>query len=138
HDASPVSFYMTPPSELPLPRPAAQVRHRAASFKLSSAEDRTTRTLSAAQTQSGRGLSAMASVTCRVQFLEDSDPFICTNFPEPRRPPTVTLEEDQPLSEQITVIHKLLGAPLKVGQTPNRTRTELRLILESEMMWFCA
>ncbi|XP_047219368.1 FH1/FH2 domain-containing protein 1 isoform X3 [Girardinichthys multiradiatus] len=55
----------------------------------------------------------MASVTCRVQFLEDSDPFICTNFPEPRRPPTVTLEEDQPLSEQITVIHKLLGAPLK-------------------------
>uniref|UniRef100_A0A087X3P8 Formin homology 2 domain containing 1 n=1 Tax=Poecilia formosa TaxID=48698 RepID=A0A087X3P8_POEFO len=56
----------------------------------------------------------MASVTCRVQYLEDSDPFICTNFPEPRRPPTVSLEEDQPLSEQISGIHKLLGAPLKL------------------------
>uniref|UniRef100_M4AC14 Formin homology 2 domain containing 1 n=1 Tax=Xiphophorus maculatus TaxID=8083 RepID=M4AC14_XIPMA len=56
----------------------------------------------------------MDSVTCRVQYLEDSDPFICTNFPEPRRPPTVSLEEDQPLSEQISGIHKLLGAPLKL------------------------
>ncbi|KAM4744737.1 FH1/FH2 domain-containing protein 1 isoform 2-T2 [Anableps anableps] len=56
----------------------------------------------------------MASVTCRVQYLEDSDPFICTNFPEPRRPPTVSVEEDQPLSEQISGIHKLLGAPLKL------------------------
>ncbi|XP_043959211.1 FH1/FH2 domain-containing protein 1 isoform X2 [Gambusia affinis] len=56
----------------------------------------------------------MASVTCRVQYLEDSDPFICTNFPEPRRPPTVSLEEDQLLSEQISGIHKLLGAPLKL------------------------
>uniref|UniRef100_A0A672F6N6 FHOD1 N-terminal GTPase-binding domain-containing protein n=1 Tax=Salarias fasciatus TaxID=181472 RepID=A0A672F6N6_SALFA len=58
----------------------------------------------------------MASVTCRVQFLEDSDPFICTNFPEPRRPPTVILEESVPLSEQLGRIRSLLGAPLKVGQ----------------------
>lgn len=57
----------------------------------------------------------MASIICRVQFLEDSDPFICTNFPEPRRPPTVSLEENLPLSEQIAGIHKLLEAPLKVG-----------------------
>ncbi|CAF90318.1 unnamed protein product [Tetraodon nigroviridis] len=57
----------------------------------------------------------MASVVCRVQFLDDSDPFICTNFPEPRRPPTVSLEEDVPLSEQVAGIHKLLEAPLKVG-----------------------
>ncbi|XP_015252828.1 PREDICTED: FH1/FH2 domain-containing protein 1 [Cyprinodon variegatus] len=56
----------------------------------------------------------MASVTCRVQYLEDWDPFICTNFPEPRRPPTVEVEEDQPLSEQIPGIHKLLGAPHKL------------------------
>ncbi|KAM4593914.1 FH1/FH2 domain-containing protein 3-like [Odontesthes bonariensis] len=56
----------------------------------------------------------MASVTCRVQFLEDSDPFICTNFPEPRRPPTVNLEENLPLSEQIAGIHNLLEPPLKV------------------------
>lgn len=57
----------------------------------------------------------MASVACRVQYLDDSDPFICTNFPEPRRPPTVLLEENSPLSEQIAGIHKLLEAPLKVG-----------------------
>lgn len=58
----------------------------------------------------------MTSIVCRVQYLDDSDPFICTNFPEPRRPPTVTLEEDVPLSEQVAGIHKLLEAPLKVGQ----------------------
>uniref|UniRef100_A0A3Q2T714 FHOD1 N-terminal GTPase-binding domain-containing protein n=1 Tax=Fundulus heteroclitus TaxID=8078 RepID=A0A3Q2T714_FUNHE len=69
----------------------------------------------------------MASVVCRVQYLDDSDPFICTNFPEPRRPPPVTVVEDQPLSEQISGIHKLLEAPLKVGHTPNRTRTGLRV-----------
>ncbi|XP_017290368.1 FH1/FH2 domain-containing protein 1 isoform X2 [Kryptolebias marmoratus] len=56
----------------------------------------------------------MASITCRVQYLEDSDPFICTNFPEPRRPPTVNVEEDLLLSEQISGIHKLLDAPLKL------------------------
>ncbi|KAK2854353.1 hypothetical protein Q5P01_007014 [Channa striata] len=56
----------------------------------------------------------MASITCRVQYLEDSDPFICTNFPEPRRPPTVDVEENLPLSEQIAGIHKLLAAPLKL------------------------
>ncbi|XP_061592280.1 FH1/FH2 domain-containing protein 1 isoform X2 [Cololabis saira] len=56
----------------------------------------------------------MASVTCRVQFLDDSDPFICTNFPEPRRPPTVDLEENLPLSEQVAGIHKLLEPPLKL------------------------
>ncbi|KAM3877450.1 FH1/FH2 domain-containing protein 1 [Diretmus argenteus] len=56
----------------------------------------------------------MASITCRVQFLEDSDPFICTNFPEPRRPPTVSLEENQPISEQLPGIHKLLEAPVKL------------------------
>ncbi|XP_071345997.1 FH1/FH2 domain-containing protein 1 isoform X2 [Trachinotus anak] len=58
----------------------------------------------------------MASTVCRVQYLEDSDPFICTNFPEPRRPPTVDLEESLPLSEQIAGIHKLLEAPLKLEE----------------------
>ncbi|XP_031179961.2 FH1/FH2 domain-containing protein 1-like [Sander lucioperca] len=56
----------------------------------------------------------MASFVCRIQYLEDSDPFICTNFPEPRRPPTVSVEENLPLSEQIAGIHKLLEAPLKL------------------------
>ncbi|XP_034470998.1 FH1/FH2 domain-containing protein 1 isoform X2 [Hippoglossus hippoglossus] len=58
----------------------------------------------------------MASIVCRVQFLEDSDPFICTNFPEPRRPPTVKVEENLPLSEQLPGIHKLLEAPLKLEE----------------------
>uniref|UniRef100_A0A8P4GL94 Formin homology 2 domain containing 1 n=1 Tax=Dicentrarchus labrax TaxID=13489 RepID=A0A8P4GL94_DICLA len=66
--------------------------------------------------QSGLGLSAMASIVCRVQYLEDSDPFICTNFPEPRRPPTVSVEDNLPLSEQIAGIHKLLEAPLKLEE----------------------
>lgn len=68
----------------------------------------------------------MASVACRVQYLDDSDPFICTNFAEPRRPPTVLLEENSPLSEQIAGIHSLLQAPLKVGQDRTEPgRTEL-------------
>ncbi|XP_061731857.1 FH1/FH2 domain-containing protein 1 [Nerophis ophidion] len=58
----------------------------------------------------------MALVTCRVQFLMDSDPFICTNFPEPRRPPTVDVEENLPLSEVVPTIHKLLDAPLKLEE----------------------
>lgn len=59
----------------------------------------------------------MTTIVCRVQYLDDSDPFICTNFPEPRRPPTIPLEENVPLSEQVAGIHKLLEAPLKVGQS---------------------
>lgn len=63
-------------------------------------------------------------LVCRVQYLDDSDPFICTNFPEPRRPPTVALEEDVPLSEQVAGIHKLLEAPLKVGHSWSGCRVQ--------------
>ncbi|XP_041125267.1 FH1/FH2 domain-containing protein 1 isoform X2 [Polyodon spathula] len=56
----------------------------------------------------------MASVVCRVQFLDDMDPFVCTNFPEPRRPPPYTLYEDISLIEQLAGVHKLLEAPLKL------------------------
>lgn len=75
----------------------------------------------------------MSSVTCRVQFLEDSDPFVCTNYPEPRRPPTVDLEENLPLSEQIPGIHKLLQAPHRVG------RNRVRLVLQEAPLenFFC-
>ena len=57
----------------------------------------------------------MASVTCRVQYLEDSDPFVCTNFPEPRRPLQIDLDQNLALSELIAGIQSLLGAPLKVS-----------------------
>ncbi|KAJ8407898.1 hypothetical protein AAFF_G00269420 [Aldrovandia affinis] len=58
----------------------------------------------------------MATVTCRVQYLEDMDPFVCTNFPEPRRPPPHNFFENLPLIEQISGVHKLLEAPLKLEE----------------------
>ncbi|XP_062033735.1 FH1/FH2 domain-containing protein 1 [Lepus europaeus] len=53
-------------------------------------------------------------VTVRVQYLEDTDPFACANFPEPRRAPTCTLDGALPLGAQIPTLHRLLGAPLKL------------------------
>uniref|UniRef100_A0A671KMZ8 FHOD1 N-terminal GTPase-binding domain-containing protein n=1 Tax=Sinocyclocheilus anshuiensis TaxID=1608454 RepID=A0A671KMZ8_9TELE len=58
----------------------------------------------------------MATITCRVQYLEDSDPFVSSNFPEPRRPLQYDLNEHLLLNEQIAGIHKLLEAPLKVSE----------------------
>ncbi|XP_073764816.1 FH1/FH2 domain-containing protein 1 isoform X9 [Danio rerio] len=58
----------------------------------------------------------MATITCRVQYLEDSDPFVCSNFPEPRRPPQYDFNEHLPLNEQIAGVHKLLEAPLKLEE----------------------
>ncbi|XP_076856360.1 FH1/FH2 domain-containing protein 1 isoform X4 [Brachyhypopomus gauderio] len=58
----------------------------------------------------------MATLTCRVQYLEDTDPFVCTNFPEPRRPLQYEFNELLPLSEQIAGVHKLLQAPLKLEE----------------------
>ncbi|XP_023374688.1 FH1/FH2 domain-containing protein 1 [Otolemur garnettii] len=53
-------------------------------------------------------------VTVRVQYLEDTDPFACANFPEPRRAPTCSLDGALPLGAQIPALHRLLGAPLKL------------------------
>ncbi|XP_036753705.2 FH1/FH2 domain-containing protein 1 isoform X2 [Manis pentadactyla] len=53
-------------------------------------------------------------VTVRVQYLEDTDPFACANFPEPRRAPTCSLDGVLPLGTQIPALHRLLGAPLKL------------------------
>ncbi|KAI9526341.1 hypothetical protein NQZ68_040260 [Dissostichus eleginoides] len=78
-----------------------------------------------------RSLLGMASIVCRVQFLEDSDPFICTNFPEPRRPPPANVEENLPLSEQISGIHSLLHAPLKVSPR----NSKLTCSLDSPVVW---
>ncbi|KAM4736140.1 FH1/FH2 domain-containing protein 3 isoform 4-T4 [Anableps anableps] len=55
----------------------------------------------------------MATFTCRVQFLDDTDPFNSTNFPEPTRPPLYTFREDIPLINQIAGVHRLLKAPHK-------------------------
>ncbi|KAG5839236.1 hypothetical protein ANANG_G00202880 [Anguilla anguilla] len=76
----------------------------------------------------------MATVTCRVQYLEDSDPFVCTNFPEPRRPPPYDFHENIALSEQIAGVHNLLVAPLKLEEcalqlAPNGNYLDLELSL---------
>lgn len=49
--------------------------------------------------------------TCKVQYLDDTDPFASTNFPEPTRPPSCTLLLNIPLCEQIAVLYKLLKPP---------------------------
>ncbi|XP_076143091.1 FH1/FH2 domain-containing protein 1 [Alosa pseudoharengus] len=79
----------------------------------------------------------MATITCRVQYLEDTDPFVCTNFPEPRRPPPYNLYENISLSEQITGVHKLLEAPLKLEEcalqvAPNGNYLDLELSLAEQ------
>ena len=56
----------------------------------------------------------MATFVCRVQFLDDTDPFNSTNFPEPTRPPLYTFREDIPLINQLAGVHRLLKAPHKV------------------------
>ena len=61
-------------------------------------------------------------VTVRVQYLEDTDPFACANFPEPRRAPTCSLDGALPLGAQIPALHHLLGAPLKVRGDRKSTR----------------
>ena len=58
----------------------------------------------------------MATLTCRVQYLEDTDPFVGTNVPEPRRPRQYEFNENLSLNEQIDGVHKLLQAPLKESQ----------------------
>ena len=57
----------------------------------------------------------MATFACRVQYLDDTDPFSSTNFPEPTRPPTFTFHINVPLDNQIGGVHRLLGAPHKVS-----------------------
>uniref|UniRef100_A0A8C7ZMG3 Formin homology 2 domain containing 3b n=1 Tax=Oryzias sinensis TaxID=183150 RepID=A0A8C7ZMG3_9TELE len=56
----------------------------------------------------------MATFICRVQFLDDTDPFNSTNFPEPTRPPLYTFREDIPLINQIAGVHRQLKAPQKL------------------------
>ncbi|XP_072880291.1 FH1/FH2 domain-containing protein 3 isoform X12 [Hemitrygon akajei] len=56
----------------------------------------------------------MATLLCRVQFLDDTDPFNSTNFPEPTRPPLYTFRQDISLINQIAGVHRLLQAPHKL------------------------
>ena len=55
---------------------------------------------------------------CRVQYLDDTEPFNATNFPEPTRPPTYTFLTNVPLINQIGGVKRLLKAPHKVSEVP--------------------
>lgn len=56
----------------------------------------------------------MNKFSCRVQYLDDSQPFNTTNFPEPTRPPKYEFLTNVPLNEQIASVHAMLNPPLKV------------------------
>lgn len=58
--------------------------------------------------------SVKMALTCKVQYLDDTDPFASTNFPEPTRPPTYTFHLNIPLFQQIAGLHRLLNAPHSV------------------------
>ncbi|KAK9392862.1 FH1/FH2 domain-containing protein 1 [Crotalus adamanteus] len=57
---------------------------------------------------------APGAVQCRLQYLEDADPFCCAAFPEPRRPPGLPVAEALPLAAQLPAFLRLLGAPLRL------------------------
>ncbi len=62
------------------------------------------------------GLSVNSStLQCRVQYLDDTDPFSSVNLPEPARPPSFTFLTSTVLSNQLSSIHKVLSAPHKVN-----------------------
>ena len=55
-------------------------------------------------------------VTCRVQYLNDTDPFAyASSFPEPARPPLHCFSTVLPLAEQLAAVHRLLRAPHRVS-----------------------
>ncbi|XP_067853899.1 FH1/FH2 domain-containing protein 3 isoform X2 [Heptranchias perlo] len=79
----------------------------------------------------------MATIPCRVQYLDDMDPLVCTNFPEPRRPPIYNLYETIPLIAQVAGVHKLLGSSLKLEDcalqiAPNGNYLDLELSLDEQ------
>ncbi|XP_077865992.1 FH1/FH2 domain-containing protein 3-like isoform X2 [Saccoglossus kowalevskii] len=79
----------------------------------------------------------MAYLTCRVQYLDDTDPFTSTNFPEPTRPPTFMFNEYVPLIDQIGEVHKLLRAPHQLDDctlqlSHNGTYMDLESSLEEQ------
>lgn len=55
-------------------------------------------------------------LTSRVQYLDDTDPFSSSNFPEPTRSPSYKFNAHIPLCEQISGVHRLLKAPHKVSK----------------------
>ncbi|XP_060742862.1 FH1/FH2 domain-containing protein 3 isoform X2 [Tachysurus vachellii] len=75
---------------------------------------------------------------CRVQFLDDTDPFNSTNFPEPARPPRFAFRRDSALGDQLAAVHALLSAPHKLDDcalqlSHNGTYLDLELSLDEQI-----
>jgi hypothetical protein len=60
--------------------------------------------------------SSSSTLHCRVQYLDDTDPFSSVNLPEPARPPSFTFLTSTVLSNQLTSVHKVLNAPHRVNR----------------------
>lgn len=56
-----------------------------------------------------------STLQCRVQYLDDTDPFSSVNLPEPARPPSFTFLTSGVLSNQLSSVHKVLNAPHNVN-----------------------
>ncbi|XP_071958933.1 uncharacterized protein [Antedon mediterranea] len=77
---------------------------------------------------------ATSGLELRVQYLDDTDPFASTIFPEPTRPPCYDFNEYIPLIDQIGGIHRLLNAPHKLeDSTLQLSHNGLYLDLESSI-----
>ena len=71
----------------------------------------------------------MATLQCRVQFLDDTDPFSSTNFPEPTRPPTYTFLTNVSLLNQVAGVKRLLKSPHKVSEKINFSDSDFSVAL---------
>jgi hypothetical protein len=58
--------------------------------------------------------SSPSTLQCRIQYLDDIDPFSSVNLPEPARPPSFTFLTSTILSNQLNSVHKVLNAPHQV------------------------
>ncbi|CAF1022438.1 unnamed protein product [Adineta steineri] len=56
-----------------------------------------------------------STLQCRIQYLDDIDPFSSVNLPEPARPPSFTFLTSAVLSNQLNSIHKILNAPHNIA-----------------------
>ena len=76
--------------------------------------------------------------TCRVQFVNDTDPLAYSNtsFPEPTRPPFHCFNANIPLAIQLPAVHRLLGAPHQVPSLPLYSGSVLPLLPLVVLIYF--
>lgn len=73
-------------------------------------------------------------INARVQYLDDTDPFSSTNFPEPTRPPSYTFSVHIPIDECLAGVHRLLMAPHRLADcTLQLSHTKSYLDLDSSI-----